>query len=98
MKLDGKNQRVKTGIPGRFSVYNSLAAISVATKFGCSVENIQEALLNVRVPGRSELVDNKKELTIMIDYAHSPESLENILTTVREYTQGKVICVFGLWR
>jgi len=95
VKLDGKNQRVKTGIPGRFSVYNSLAAISVATKFGCSVENIQEALLNVRVPGRSELVDNKKELTIMIDYAHSPESLENILTTVREYTQGKVICVFG---
>lgn len=95
VKLGDKNQRVKTGIPGRFSVYNSLAAICVATKFGCSSENIQEALLNVRVPGRSELVDNNKELTIMVDYAHSPESLESILTTVREYTQGKVICVFG---
>ena len=47
------------------------------------------------MPGRSELVDNEKELTIMIDYAHSPESLESILNTVREYTQGKVICVFG---
>lgn len=95
VKLGDKNQRVKTGIPGRFSVYNSLAAICVATKFGCSPENIQEALLNVRVPGRSELVDNEKELTIMVDYAHSPESLESILTTVREYTQGNVICVFG---
>ena len=40
-------------------------------------------------------IDNEKELTIMIDYAHSPESLESILNTVREYTQGKVICVFG---
>ena len=95
VKIGDKNQRVKTGIPGRFSVYNSLAAISVASRFNCSVENIQESLLNVRVPGRSELVDNEKELTIMIDHAHTPESLENILSTVREYTQGKVICVFG---
>ena len=95
VKIGDKNQRIKTGIPGRFSVYNSLAAISVANKFGCSVENIQEALLNVRVPGRSELVNNSKDLTIMIDYAHTPESLQNILETVREYTQGKVICVFG---
>ena len=95
VKLGDKNQRVKTGIPGRFSVYNSLAAISVALKFGISSENIEETLLNIRVPGRSELVDNSKELTIMIDYAHSPESLENILSTVKKYTQGKLICVFG---
>lgn len=95
VKIGDRNQRVKTGIPGRFSVYNSLATICVANKFGCSLENIQDALLNVRVPGRSELVDNEKELTIMIDYAHTPESLENILQTVKEYTQGKVICLFG---
>lgn len=95
VKIGEKNQRVKTGIPGRFSVYNSLATICVANRFGCSVENIQETLLNVRVPGRSELIDNEKDLAIMIDYAHSPESLENILQTVKEYTQGKVICVFG---
>ena len=49
----------------------------------------------VRVPGRSELINNKKDLTIMIDYAHSPESLENILNAVKSYTRGKVICVFG---
>ncbi len=95
VKLSDKNERVKVGIPGRFSVYNALAAISVALRFGVSKENIEEGLLNIRVPGRSELVDNKKELTIMIDYAHTPESLESILTTVKAYTSGKVICVFG---
>ena len=45
--------------------------------------------------GKVKKLDNKKELTIMIDYAHSPESLESILSTVKEYTQGKVICIFG---
>ena len=95
VKLGQKNERVKTFIPGRFSVYNSLAAICVGLKLGCSAENIKEALLGVRVPGRSELVDNKKDLTIMIDYAHSPESLENILNAVKSYTRGRVISVFG---
>lgn len=95
VKINGKNERIKVGIPGRFSVYNSLAAISVAQKLGATTENIQQALLEVRVPGRSELVDNKKDLIIMIDYAHSPESLENILSAVKSYTKGKVISVFG---
>jgi len=95
VKIDGKNERVKTGIPGRFSVYNSLAAISVAVRLGANAEQIKEALLKVRVPGRSELIDNKKGLTIMIDYAHSPESLQSILNAVKSYTRGKVISVFG---
>ena len=95
VKINGKNERVKTGIPGRFSVYNSLAAISVGSKLGAEAEAIKEALLNVRVPGRSELIDNKKGLTIMIDYAHSPESLQSILSAVKSYTRGKVISVFG---
>jgi UDP-N-acetylmuramoyl-L-alanyl-D-glutamate--2,6-diaminopimelate ligase len=95
VKIDNKNERVKTCIPGRFSVYNSLAAICVATKLGANAEQIKEALLEVRVPGRSELVDNKRDLTIMIDYAHTPESLESILKAVKSYTKGKVISVFG---
>ncbi len=95
VKLTDRNERVKTGIPGRFSVYNSLAAICVAKKFNISPEIIKEALLEVRVPGRSEMVDNKLEIPIMIDYAHTPESLESILKTVKIYTRGKVICVFG---
>lgn len=95
VKLGEKNERVKVSIPGRFSVYNSLAAISVAKKLGVSAENIKNALLDVKVPGRSELVPNKKGLTIMIDYAHSPESLNSILKAVKSYTQGRVISVFG---
>ena len=95
VKIGDRNERVKVGIPGRFSVYNALAAISVGIKFGANAEEIKEALANVTVPGRSELVPNKKELTIMIDYAHSPESLENILQAVKTYTKGRVISVFG---
>ena len=95
VKIGIKNERIKTCIPGRFSVYNSLAAICIAEKLGANVEQIKEALEEVRVPGRSELVNNKKELTIMIDYAHSPESLENILNAVKSYTRGRVISVFG---
>lgn len=95
VKIGQRNERVKTGIPGRFSVYNSLAAISVAETFGVDADKIKEALLSVRVPGRSELVENKKDLTIMIDYAHSPESLQNILLAVKSYTRGRVISVFG---
>ena len=82
VKSGGRNERVKTGIPGRFSVYNSLAAICICERLGANAEEIKEALLEVRVPGRSELVDNKKGLTIMIDYAHSPETLKNILSAV----------------
>ena len=95
VKITDRNERIKTGIPGRFSVYNSLAAICVAQKFGISVDAIKEALLEVRVPGRSELVNNSKDLTIMIDYAHSPESLQNILQATKSYTRGRVISVFG---
>ncbi len=95
VKLGDRNERIKVSIPGRFSVYNSLAAIAVALQFGCTSENIKESLLNIRVPGRSELVDNKLGLTIMIDYAHTPESLEKILSSVKIYTKGRVISVFG---
>ena len=95
VKINENNERIKVGIPGRFSVYNSLAAICVINKFGCETEKIKETLAEVRVPGRSELVKNSKDLTIMIDYAHSPESLENILNAVKSYTRGRVISVFG---
>ena len=95
VKIGDKNERIKVDIPGRFSVYNSLVAISIAEDFGIKVEPIKEALENIKVPGRSELVDNSKELIIMIDYAHSPESLQSILQAVKSYTRGKVISVFG---
>ena len=95
VKIGTRNERIKVGIPGRFSVYNSLAAIFIANKYGVDAEKIKEALLEIKVPGRSELVPNKKELAIMIDFAHTPESLQNILNAVKNYTRGRVICVFG---
>ena len=95
VKITDRNERVKVSIPGRFSVYNSLAAICVAKKLGIPSEKVIEALADIRVPGRSEMVPNKKEIPIMIDYAHSPESLQNILSAVKSYTRGKVISVFG---
>lgn len=95
VKIGTRNERIKIDIPGRFSVYNALAAIAVTTKLGCDANAIKEALLEIKVPGRSELVENSKGLTIMIDYAHSPESLENILTAVKSYTKGRLISLFG---
>jgi len=94
-KLETRNERIKVSIPGRFSVYNALAAIKVSQLLGAKTEVIKEALENVKVLGRSELVDNKLDLKVMIDYAHTPDSLENILKTVKQYTIGRVICVFG---
>ena len=95
IRLNEKNERIKVAIPGRFSIYNSLAAIAVCQKLGASVDNIKEGLLEITVPGRSELVPNDKGLTIMIDYAHSPESLESILKATKSYAKGNVISVFG---
>lgn len=95
VRIGQKNERVKVNIPGRYSVYNSLAAISVASSIGIDAEKIKEGLENIVIPGRNELVPNDKELTIMIDYAHTAESLENVLNSVKAYTQGRIICVFG---
>ena len=94
-KLSDRNERVKVDIPGRFTVYNALAAICVCKKLGIDGEIIKQALETIKVPGRSEMVENKLNIPIMIDYAHSPESLENILTAVSSYTKGRVISVFG---
>ena len=95
VKISDRNERVKVDIPGRFSVYNALAAICVAKKLGIPSDKVIEALAEIKVPGRSEMVPNKKEIPIMIDYAHSPESLQNILSAVKSYTRGRVISVFG---
>jgi UDP-N-acetylmuramoyl-L-alanyl-D-glutamate--2,6-diaminopimelate ligase len=82
-------------IPGKFSIYNALAAAGACLMNGISFENIKQGLLNVSVPGRVEVVDIGRDYTVMIDYAHSPDSLENILNTVREFAPGRLICLFG---
>jgi len=82
-------------IPGKFSVYNALAGIAVGYELNCDFNEIQEGFNNLRVPGRSEIVDINSDFTVMVDYAHSPDSLKNILLATKEYAKGRVICVFG---
>ena len=95
VKCDGKSHDMMLKIPGKFSVYNALSAISIAREFGCAFEEIQEGFDNLIVPGRSELVDIGREFTVMVDYAHSPESLKSILVATKEYAKERIICVFG---
>ena len=95
VKINTRNERIKVNIPGRYSVYNALAVISLADAIGIDAEKMKEGLDKVVVPGRNELVSNKADAAVMIDYAHTAESLENILQATKTYTAGKVICVFG---
>lgn len=89
------NTRVDVDIPGRFSVYNALAAISVCLKFGVEKEAILEGLNGVKVKGRVELLPVNGNYTLLIDYAHNAMSMENILTTLREYNPKRLVCMFG---
>ena len=95
VKINNAEELVKISIPGNFTVYNALCAISISEKLGIETKYILSGLKKVRVPGRSELVNNKLNIPIMIDYAHSPESLKNILLAVKSYTKGRVISLFG---
>ncbi|NTV89518.1 MAG: UDP-N-acetylmuramoyl-L-alanyl-D-glutamate--2,6-diaminopimelate ligase [Clostridiales bacterium] len=88
-------RRMTVNIPGKFSIYNALAAIGTCGLQGVEPDTIAEGLSRVQVPGRAELVETGREYAVMIDYAHTPDSLENILSTVRDYTQGRVISLFG---
>lgn len=81
---------------GKFSVYNALAAAAVALGEGISPEKIGEVLSRIKgVPGRLEAVDAGQPFPVLVDYAHTPDSLENVLTTVRGFTKGNIICVVG---
>ena len=86
---------IKVNIPGKFSVYNALAAIGVCGLLGISPEAVEAGLEKVQVPGRAELVDTGRDFSVMIDYAHTPDSLDNILTTVKDYAPGRVVSLFG---
>ena len=90
-----EDEKYLVKIPGKFSVYNALSAISVAKEFGIELKVINEGFNALTVPGRSEIVDIGTDFTVMVDYAHSPDSLKNILLAVREYAKGRIICVFG---
>ncbi len=87
---------VNMQMTGMFNVYNALAAASLAMIFGVDVSAIQEGLHNVKsVPGRIELLDLQLPFKVILDYSHSPDALENILTTVRTFARKRLIVLFG---
>ena len=94
--FNGKEEQIEASIPGKFSIYNAAGAIAVSSYFDITADDIRTALKDLRVLGRSELVPNKLGLTILIDYAHTPSSLESILNAVNTYAKGKVICAWGV--
>ncbi len=87
---------IQVPIPGRFSVYNSLAVIGACYVMDIPKEIIIEGLKNTKgVPGRFETINSSKGFSVIVDYAHTPDALENILKTGKEFAKGKIITVFG---
>ncbi|MDA8213464.1 MAG: UDP-N-acetylmuramoyl-L-alanyl-D-glutamate--2,6-diaminopimelate ligase [Clostridia bacterium] len=83
-------------LTGMFSVYNALAAISVGLVEKLDLAVIKQVLEGVSgVAGRFELIDEGQNFGVIVDYAHTPDSLENILNTAREFVKGRIITVFG---
>ena len=95
ISTDG-TKTVEVSVPGKFSVFNALCAISVSLTIGIGFEHIEKALRNVKVIGRIEPVDNPRlKAPVIIDYAHNAMSLESLFTAVKAYNPKRIICVFG---
>ena len=95
--LKGEEVPVNLGIPGKFTVYNALTVLGLAVSLGISLTDAAAALADAPgVKGRVEVVPTPGEdYTILIDYAHTPDGLENVLSSVRGFCKGRLISVFG---
>ena len=89
-------ERIHLLLTGMFNVYNAMTTAACALILGISLEDIKKGLeAVVSVPGRVEMLDTQTPYRVILDYSHSPDALENILHTVREFCRGKLILVFG---
>lgn len=96
LEYDNKEFEIKIATPGKFSVYNSLGAIGACIFLGIPMEIIIESLGNNKgVAGRFQSITSADGVQVVVDYAHTPDGLENILKTAKEFTKGKIITVFG---
>jgi UDP-N-acetylmuramoyl-L-alanyl-D-glutamate--2,6-diaminopimelate ligase len=96
INIKGTKQTITVPIPGLFSVYNVLACVATCAELGVPAETIASAVAELPpVPGRFEVVENDRGITVIVDYAHSPSSLEGIIESVRGFTEGRVITLFG---
>jgi UDP-N-acetylmuramoyl-L-alanyl-D-glutamate--2,6-diaminopimelate ligase len=93
-KLHGESYSIN--VPGMFSVYNALASICSCIASGVSVLTIKSALQTMTgVRGRMQRIPNNKGITVIVDYAHTPDSLTNVLNTIRDFAKARIITVFG---
>jgi len=87
---------IDTPLIGRFNVYNCLATIAAGYTQGLSLEGMSDTLLHLKgIPGRMERIDSGQPFTVIVDYAHTPDSLEQVFRLLRPLTQGRLIAVFG---
>lgn len=87
--------QIKMGLMGAFSIYNSLAALGAALALGIPPQAIEDGIARVKVKGRFEVVESQEDFAVVVDYAHTPDGLFNVLASAREISQGRVLCVFG---
>ena len=93
---DGRRQPVSFGMTGKFNVQNALAAMAVGYVRQIDPQTMAKALAqSPGVPGRFERIDLSQPFTVIVDYAHTPDGLENVLLTAREFALGRVMVVFG---
>ncbi|NLO75387.1 MAG: UDP-N-acetylmuramoyl-L-alanyl-D-glutamate--2,6-diaminopimelate ligase [Clostridia bacterium] len=96
LKYTDRQIPVKLKLTGLFNVYNSLAAIAVGLVEGISIEGIIASLEKITgIPGRFESINGGNDYTVIVDYSHTPDSLENCLKTAKEFARGRIITVFG---
>lgn len=87
---------VRLPIPGSFTIYNALCALGCAQALGLPLDKAAGALTNAPgVKGRMEVTPHSGPGTVIIDYAHTPDALEKVLTALRDFTPGRLICLFG---
>ena len=92
----GELARVRLAIPGHFSVENALAALGIALQLDMPLADAAKALATATgVKGRVEVVPTDTDYTVLIDYAHSPDGVENVLRAVRGFAKGRVVALFG---
>ena len=87
--------KMTIAIPGKFAVYDALAALAACTFLGVLPETCRDALSDFSMPGRFEKIDVGRDIDVVIDYAHNGDSMKNALLSARELARGKIICVFG---
>lgn len=97
LDINNNSEKFTINIPGLYNVHNTLGCILSAYKLGIGLDDIKSGISDVTIPGRCEMVAKERNLpySIIIDYAHTPDGLENILETIKGFVKGRIITVFG---